>query len=78
MATFAGQIGVATAMMFMWEAFEVGFGGRLDSIWCAALVFCPVLLYIVICKYYSGPNGQEIQIIWAFRLTICFSMVTGK
>ena len=46
----------AAVLMVIWEALELGLDGQLDSGTCAAIVFIPVALYIVIC--FKGSSGK--------------------
>ena len=50
-------VSIATVLMVLWEALELGLDGQLNSGTCAAIIFLPVIVYIIVCfKCSSGSD----------------------
>jgi len=51
---------IATVLMVLWEALELGLDGQLNSGTCAAIIFLPVIVYIIICFKSSSGQGSKL------------------
>ena len=48
-------VSIATVLMVLWEALELGMDGLINSHSCAVIIFLPVLIFILVCfKFSSG------------------------
>ena len=64
-------VGISCTIMVIWEALELGLGDVLGTAGCAALIFGPVIIYMIIC--FKGK--QKSQIFWAQILTVFYAIV---
>lgn len=64
-------VGISCTIMVIWEALELGLGDVLGSEGCAALIFGPVIIYMIIC--FKGK--QKSQLFWAQILTVVYAIV---
>jgi len=64
-------IGVTTTLFVIWEGLELGLGTAVSTGEAWALVFLPVLLYMLICWRASGKN----QLLWAKILSVLYSII---
>jgi len=64
-------VGVSCTMMVIWEALELGLGDTIGQDGSAALIFLPIVGYIIVC--FKG--SQKAQLLWAKIFTVFYAIV---